>query len=115
MEVSKSQIQSGLVKYIENDVVKSIGDKQVMMIASVFGNVVKNSDSTIDALLENPIVSAIMGKNQNGKYDIEVLYNAIIATLDEYGNFELKIPFLRSPFIFNKEDFKKLKAYIEEG
>lgn len=114
MNVSKEQIQRGLVKYLENDVVKVIGDKPVMMATAVITSMIKNDDSMIGRAVSNPIVSVLLKHNADGSYDLDGLFNAITSTISEYGNFEVKFPLLGKPFIFNKNDFDKLKSYIEE-
>lgn len=115
MNVTKQQIQHGVVKYLENDVVKAIGDKPVMMIAAVIASMVKNSDSTVEKILEHPFVSLLLSMNEDGTYNLDNLFDAILSTLKTYGNFELPVPFLRKPLVFNADDFNNLKAYIEEG
>lgn len=115
MNVTKQQIQSGIVRFMENDVVKVIHDKPVMMAAAVIASLVKNSDSTIDKALDNPLIAVLLSKGDDGTYNLDALFDAITDTINRYGNFELRIPLLRQPFIFNVNDFRNLKSYIEGG
>lgn len=115
MNVTTNQIQRGLVRYIENDVVKSISDKPVMMVAAVLGVLLKNSDGAVEKVMANPIVSALLPQTAEGGYDLDGLFQAIYDTIQQYGNFSLKLPLLSSPFVFSADDFRKLKSYMEEG
>lgn len=115
MSVTKRQIQQGLVQYMDNEVVKAISDKPVMMAAAVISAMLKNSDAAVDRVIESPVMSILLGRNDDGTFDIDPLFAAIQDTVNTYGKFELKIPLLKDPFRFSAEDFRALKSYIEGG
>ncbi len=114
MDVTREQIKNGVVKYLENEVVKTIKDKPVMMLTAIATNMMKSNDKAIDKLLDNPILSALLS-GENGNYNLDALYDSIMQTMDTYGNLELKLPLIKAPFIFNKTDVENLRNYIEGG
>lgn len=115
MNVTKRQIQNGLFHYIQEDVVKAIPDKPVMMAAAVLASMLKTNDAAVDRVLEHPLVGILLARNADGAYNLDGLFQAIQDTINTYGKLEIKLPLLRAPFAFDGQDFARLKSYIEEG
>lgn len=115
MGVTKDQIQHGLVKFMEEVVVKGISDKPIMMVMAVLAALLKNSDKVVAVLLDNPVVCALLCQDEEGRYNLDTLFGAIRSTIDKYGTFDITIPLTKSPLRFNADDFATLKRMIEEG
>lgn len=114
MEVSKGQLINGVIKYIKNDVLKKIPDKPFRMTLSAAVNLMEAKPEVADIIFEHPIL-----KGNDGMFDIDLLEQVILKTIEEYGDFPVTIPPVRfiSPtekeLRFTAEDVKKLKGYIE--
>lgn len=113
MEVSKGQLISGIVKYVKNEVLKKIPDKPFKMTLSAGINLIEVKPEVADVIFDHPIL-----KNENDMYDIDLLEQIVVTTINEYGDFPVTIPAIKfiSPtekeLRFTMEDIKKLREYI---
>lgn len=117
MTVTKQQIINGVVKYAKNEIINKIIDKPLKMIIATCISMMEVNPSVADVVFNNPMVCAILNEN-DGMYDIDGLIEVIGKTMDEYGDFPVKIPAIKfiSPsekeLTFGAGDIRKLKDYI---
>lgn len=113
MLVTKQQIINGIVKYIEDDVVPSLPNKNLQIMARGFAASILFVPQIADKVLENEWVKML--KTEDGKYNLDkrILERA-------FGDDELtiskKIPFITKGeemnFSFNKGDVDKIIKHI---
>lgn len=114
MEVSKGQLISGVVRYVKSDVLAKIPDKPFRMTLSAMVNLIEVRPEAADVIFNNPLL-----KSENGMYDIDLLEQIMVRTIEEYGDFPITIPAIKfiSPtekeLRFTAEDVRKLKSSIE--
>lgn len=113
MAVTKEQIKNGLSEYLEREVVEKISDRPVMMVLDVLVNMLKVNPRAIDKALDSTILSIMLEEDEEGRYNLDTLAEAIISTMDRHGSFELKLPLVKNPLIFNQSDVRSLKHFIE--
>lgn len=117
MTVTKQQIINGVVKYAKNEIINKIIDKPLKMIIATCISMMEVNPSIADVVFNNPMICAILNEN-DGMYDIDGLIEVIGKTMDEYGDFPVKIPAIKfiSPsekeLTFGAVDIRKLKDYI---
>ena len=95
MNVTKQQIINGAVKYTKDEVISKIPDKPFKMAVAIAISMFETNPEIADKIFENDIVSAILGKNMDGTYDIEKISEALQKTLTEYGDFPVTIPAIK--------------------
>jgi hypothetical protein len=104
MFVNKTQIQIGLINYIENEIAKKV-DTDALKFGLTFlapylsKTAIKKLD-TISEMLEDI-------KDENGKLDLEELYGNAKNSIRKVGQFIFK------GFIFSETDVDKLYEYIK--
>lgn len=117
MQVTKQQIVNGIVKYSKNEMIPKISDKAFKMIVSAVTTMIELHPEVITKYLDNTMVSAIFMES-DGFYDVDMMDEILEKTLEEYGDFSIKIPGIKfiSPeekeLNFAATDVKRLKAYI---
>lgn len=117
MTVTKQQIINGVVKYAKNEIINKIIDKPLKMIIATCVSMMEVNPSVADVVFNNPMVSAIL-REKDGMYDIDGVIEIIEKTMNEYGDFPVKIPAIKfvSPsekeLTFAVSDVKKLREYI---
>lgn len=117
MTVTKQQIINGVVKYAKNEIIDKIIDKPLKMIIATCVSMMEVNPAVVDVVFNNPMVRAILHEN-DGKYEIDDLIEIVEKTMNEYGDFPVKIPAIKfiSPaekeLSFGANDIKKLKDYI---
>ena len=116
---SKNQIVNGLVKYVELEVISKIEDKALQIILGIGVVALKRNQDMIDAILKNPIIGYLVKENEDGKYDLDELFDIINETLKTYGKLPVTIPAIKfiSPvektLKFSTDDINKLKNCME--
>lgn len=117
MQATKQHIVNGLVKYSKNEIIPKISDKAFKIIVSAATTMIEFHPEIITKYLDNEMISSILMEN-GGFYDIDMVVETLEKTLEEYGDFSLKIPGIKfiSPeekvLNFTAADIKKLKTYI---
>ena len=120
MQITKQQIIDGIIKYSKNEVIPKIVDKTFKMIVIVITTMIETKPEIITKVFDNSIISSFLTEN-DGFYDIEILSEVLEKTLEEYGDFPVKIPGIKfiSPeekeLNFTASDIKKIKSYIVGG
>lgn len=120
MNVTKSEIINGVVKFAKNEVIDKIPDKALKMIIATGVSVIEINPEVADNFFNNPMVSTIL-KEEDGKYNLDKTFEIIEKTLTDYGDFPVKIPPIKflSPnekeLTFSLVDVSKLKEYISRG
>ena len=120
MNVTKSEIINGVVKFAKNEVIDKIPDKALKMIIATGVSVIEINPEVADNFFNNPMVSTIL-KEEDGKYNLDKTFEIVEKTLTDYGDFPVKIPPIKflSPnekeLTFSLVDVSKLKEYISRG
>ena len=120
MTVTKSQIVNGVVNYAKSEILTKISDKPIKMMLAAGISALEANPAIADNVFRNEIFSAILNEN-DGAYDIDVAFEIVEKTMDEYGGFPITIPAVKfiSPnekqLTFSSGDVKKLKQYITGG
>ena len=116
---SKNQIVNGLIKYAELEVISKIEDKALQIILGIGVVALKRNQDMIDAILKNPIIGYLVKETEDGKYDLDELFDIINETLKTYGKLPVTIPAIKfiSPvektLKFSTDDINKLKNCME--
>lgn len=118
MNFTKQQIINGVIKYIKAEVIDKITDKPLKMTIAASVSMVELNPNIADGIFENDVLSKVLHKDNDGTYNIDVICDIIEKTMNEYGDFPVKIPAIAfiSPtekeLNFSASDIKKLKDYI---
>ena len=93
MKVSKSQIITGLVAYVESDVIPAIPDKGFQVVLNIGINAVRANGHLLDKFFDSEIVKAVSGYEGESKtYDIDAMCKLLKDGIDKVGYFPVKIP-----------------------
>lgn len=120
MQVTKQQIVTGIVQYSKNEMIPKIADKPFKIIVSAAVTMLETNPEIITRFLDDPMISSLLMGN-DGFYDVENFGEVLEKTLEQYGDFPVKIPGIKfiSPeekeLSFSASDIKKLKSYITGG
>lgn len=121
MRVSKEQIITGILSYVENEVIPQIGDKPTQIILSVAAKSIHANKALIDSVFENPLLKTLLVLDENGTYEIDGLFDAIMDSVKQYGEFPLVIPPIpiispiEKTLTFKENDVAEIKRRIERS
>lgn len=113
MEVTKSQLVNGIIAYVKSEVIAKIPDKPFRMTLSAGVNLLEVKPEIADVIFEHPLLKA-----QNGVFDIDLLEQVLVKTIEEHGDFPLTIPAIKfiSPtekeLRFTADDVRRMRNYI---
>lgn len=113
MEVTKSQLVNGIVAYVKSEVIAKIPDKPFRMTLSAGVNLLEVKPEVADVIFNHPLLAS-----QNGVFDIDLIEQVLVKTIEEHGDFPITIPAIKliSPtekeLRFTADDVRKLKNYI---
>lgn len=109
--VSKEQIKKGLLKFMEEEMIPVIEDKNLQIITALAVGIMQSKDSVLDSILQNKMVTIFFPYNDKEKtWDIENGMKSLKETLNKYGALSVTIPAI--PFIAPEE--KQLKFSVKD-
>ncbi|MBO7715798.1 MAG: hypothetical protein J6S85_19705 [Methanobrevibacter sp.] len=117
MMISKKQLVNGVVKFIEDDLIPDIGDRNMKFVLSIAKDSLKENPDLADSFLHSPMVSTLIGES-DGEYDIGQFSSILKGVLSEYTSYPVVIPKipLFSPIEksikITAEDVDKLVKYM---
>ena len=121
MNVTKQQIINGVVKYINEEVIDKIIDKPLKIAIATGVAMIQTNPNITGKFLDDDMISMVLGKKDDGTYDISTILETLKSSIDKYGDFPVKIPAIKfiSPtekeLYFSGKDVEKLKECIIGG
>ena len=118
MMVPKKKLVHAVVKFIENDLIPYVGDRNTKFVLAMAKDSLKENIDLADTFFESPMVSTLV-KEEDGEYDISQLSMIMKNVLSEYESFPVTIPKipLFSPtekvLKITAEDIEKLLKYVQ--
>lgn len=117
MTVSKSQLVKGVVKFIENDLMKYVGDRHMKFVLAMVKDSLNENEDLIDSFFRTPMMSSIVIEDDE-KYDLTHFFAILKNVMSEYDSYAITLPKipLFSPveksLKITAEDIDKLIKYI---
>ena len=122
MRVTKRQLVRGISDYIKDEVLPKLNENRALqIIASVAVGAAAANEKTLDALLDNSMIRALLEADENGTYDVGSLMDQLQSSIGQYGALPVQIPPV--PFLFpagttlrlDTKDIDALRRRIESG
>jgi hypothetical protein len=111
--VTVSQVQRGLVLFIDNEVASAFNGWQKAVVAGVGGLIASNIPALVKTYSSHPLVSAVGLYDCNSNLlNIDAAYNAIVPKLGP-EKIPIDIPKIGT-IKLGKEEFDALMRYIRE-
>lgn len=93
MRVTKSQIAHGAADYLREEILPKMSDNRAMqIILSIAANAALANTKTVEAVLNNSIICALLEDDGSGTFDLGSISEAIMAAIEQYGSFPVRIP-----------------------
>ena len=119
MYVSKDQIMNGIFKYVKEDVIPNVPEKNFkVMITAATGMVMRKPDM-INGIAGNGMINILKQFETEQGYDIDIVGEALKEAINSSGGFEVIIPAIRfimpeeKHLTFHSADVEKMMMYIK--
>lgn len=109
--VTVEQIKAGLGDYLQTKMMPRLDSKRQFVMGMAYGLCMGRLDAVIAEAGESQIVKAMGLIDENGRVDIDVLYNAAIAQMQAQQRLQIDIPLMGS-FAFDEADLRDLRECI---
>lgn len=110
MMVSQEQLQRGITRFVDAEVLPKLSGIKKVGVGMYVGLVAHNAADAINKLKTNPAIAMLGIIDENNAIDIDALYDVAIPLFSEKQTFDL--PVLGS-VAFDKSDVDKLYKYIK--
>lgn len=115
--ITKKELLTGAIRFVKNEVIPHVSDKslQIVMTAALYA--IDAKPDIVNAFFNNPIVSSIL-QSEDGKYDVETLFNILDKVTADCGGIPITIPPIKfvtsteTTLTFYANDVRKLKEYV---
>lgn len=117
MTATKKQLVNGVVKFIEDDLIPNVGDRNMKFVLAMAKDSLKENPSLVDGFLRSPMVASVV-EEEDGCYDLTQMSAILKSVLAEYQSIPVTVPKipLFSPvektIKISEEDFNSLMGYI---
>lgn len=117
--VNKEQIIKGLTKYMEEEMIPVIEDKNLQIILALLLEMGKANPNLLDRVLKHKMVNLVFPyNNETETWDIDNGFKSLKGILSKYGSIKISVPPI--PFVspegkelkFNANDITKLENFI---
>lgn len=109
--VTVDQIKAGLGDYLQAKMMPRLDSKRQFVLGMAYGMGAGKIDALIAEAGKNQIVKAMGLIDENGRVDIDDLYNAAIAQMQVQQRLQIDIP-LMGAFTFDEADLRELRECI---
>lgn len=116
MKVTKKQITDGVAMFIENCLIPSVSDGQIILVLCMVKANLKKNSVLVDSFLDNTMVSSVIPESE-GMYDISTFVKVMKDILED-NDFPIIIPSVplispqKSVMHLTEAQFDKLVSYI---
>lgn len=112
--ITFAQFESGIITYIENEIIKKITDWRKWLIGGAVALGMGKFEGMYAQIKENPIIKSLGVIDDQGLIDIDSLYNAAKQTAQATGSVTQTLPILGAT-TFTVDDIDSLYRYILEA
>jgi hypothetical protein len=111
--VTLNQVQNGIVKYLDSEIVPNINGWQKWVFGALASTAMLKTTNIFNALKENLLVKMLEIIDGNDNIDIDTLYREFLKQAQK-GAVTFAVPMI-GPMTLNHTDVEKLYRYITEG
>lgn len=109
--VTKNQVMTGLINYIDNEVIEhlEVGGKWLLGAGVILLS--KNIEQSIDTISKNDFLVQLGIVNSDGDFDVEKLSSCFQESAQKYGKLEINLPII-GEMRFSADDIRLLEKYM---
>lgn len=110
--VTLNQVQNGLAKYIDTELLPMIGGWQKWVFGATASVSLTKISNIFNSLKDNAFVKMLDIVDENNMIDIEIIYREF-AKQAQHGAITFAVPVINMPLTLNSTDVDKIYHYIK--
>lgn len=107
-----NQIKAGIGDYINQHMMQKLDSKRQFVLGIAYGMFAGRLDTILAAVQQNTTARALGIVCENGEIDLDAIYNAAIAQMQQQCKLSFDIPFMGT-FAFNADDIRDIYNAIQ--
>jgi len=107
-----SQIKAGIGDYINQHMMQKLDSKRQFVLGMAYGLFSGRLDAILAAVQQNATARALGIVRENGEIDLDAIYNAAVAQMQQQGRLSFDIP-LMGTFAFDADDIRDIYNAIQ--
>ena len=111
--VNLGQVQNGIVKYLDSEIVPKINGWQKWVFGALAGTAMSKTTNIFNTLKTNEFVKMLAVVDENDMIDIDTLYREFLKQAQK-GPVTFNVPVIGA-LTLNASDVEKIYRYIIEG
>lgn len=112
MMTSIANIQNGMAKYIDDDLLPHLTGMKRVAVGAYAGLALKNLGDLFNAYKSHPMIAVLHVVDENGNIDIDTIYNEFAKRMSDGTKLPINIP-LVGVWTVDRSDLEKIYMYIK--
>lgn len=113
MLVTKEQLMTGLISYIDKDVMPLLPTQSQWILGAAVILLPNKANEIISTVSQNAVVQALGVTTPDGLIDSDNLLRALGKSAEKYGNVTMSVPLIGN-LTFTPKDVENLRQTIEQ-
>ena len=114
MKVSVSQVEHGLLRYIDEEFVQKMDGLTKWIVMGAVELVTAKAEHIAETIINHPMVKAVELVDDNGMIDLDMLYESMMKAANKTGAVVEHFPLIGA-VTFTHDDIEKLRKRIMQA
>lgn len=110
--VTSEQIINGLTMYVDNEMTPKLDTASKWIVGTLVGILGVKAENLVLKIQSNELAVAIGAVNEDGLFDIDLIFEQLEKSAKKYGKLQINIPTL-GVISLDDNDVNKIKKFIK--
>lgn len=112
MYYDTTQVLNGLIAFADKEVIRKLNTTGKWVLGTGVAIATQNAEHVMEMMKDNALVNMLGIVDEDGRFDIDLLADALKDSASRYGNLSVQVP-LVGTLTFSASDVDSAKAYIK--
>lgn len=110
--VTSEQIVNGLIMYVDKEMIPKLDTASKWIVGTLVGILGVKAENLALKIQSNELALAVGAVNEDGLFDIDLIFEQLEKSAKRYGKLQINIPML-GIISLDDNDVKKIKQFIK--
>ena len=112
MHYDITQVLNGLIAFTDKEVIRKLNTTGKWVLGTGVAIITQNAEHVMEAMKDNALVNMLGIVDEDGRFDIDLLADALKDSANRYGSLTIQVP-LVGTLTFSSSDVDSAKEYIK--